>query len=48
LLIEIGAFCPIVTEVGMPSISAARLGPMLLVGNTAVVSAARVKVLSKL
>ena len=28
--------------VGMPSMSAARLGPMLLAGKTAVVSAARV------
>ena len=46
IAIEIGAFWPIDTWLGMPSIMAARLGPMLLAGNTDVVSAARVYVLS--
>jgi hypothetical protein len=39
--VRIGAFCPIDTCVGMPSISAARPSPTLLAGKTAVVSAAR-------
>ena len=39
---EIGAFWPIDTCVGMPSINEARPSPMLLAGKTLVVSAARV------